>query len=92
MGFNNHGAGELALRLTRHTGGVPIGVNIGKTRSPHPVGGRFYRASARCWPLAAYLVVNVSSPNTRACVIFRRSNRFAADPGRRPGRNLHRCW
>src|ERR1700759_1285080 len=32
MGFNNHGAGELALRLTRSTPAVPIGVNIGKTK------------------------------------------------------------
>ena len=32
MGFNNHGAGELALRLARRTPDVPIGVNIGKTK------------------------------------------------------------
>ena len=66
MGFNNHGAGELALRLTRHTGGVPIGVNIGKTKITAPEDAvDDYRASARLLgPLAAYLVVNVSSPNT----------------------------
>ena len=33
MGFNNHGAGELAIQLTRHTPDVPIGVNIGKTKT-----------------------------------------------------------
>ncbi len=66
MGFNNHGAGELALRLTRHTGSVPIGVNIGKTKVTAPEDAvDDYRASARLLgPLAAYLVVNVSSPNT----------------------------
>ena len=66
MVFNNHGAGELALRLTRHSGGVPIGVNIGKTKVTPPDGAvEDYRASARLLgPLAAYLVVNVSSPNT----------------------------
>ena len=32
MGFNNHGAGELALRLARAHPDVPIGVNIGKTK------------------------------------------------------------
>ena len=66
MGFNNHGAGELALRLGRHTPDVPIGVNIGKTKIV-PVDGAVddYRTSARLvGPLAAYLVVNVSSPNT----------------------------
>ncbi len=66
MGFNNHGAGELALRLTRHTPDVPIGVNIGKTKIvPADAAVDDYRESARLvGPLAAYLVVNVSSPNT----------------------------
>ena len=66
LGFNNHGAGELALRLARHTPDVPIGVNIGKTKAvPAERAVDDYRESARLvGPLAAYLVVNVSSPNT----------------------------
>jgi dihydroorotate dehydrogenase len=66
MGFNNHGAGELALRLTRHIPDVPIGVNIGKTKVTPPEGAvADYAESARLvGPLAAFLVVNVSSPNT----------------------------
>jgi dihydroorotate dehydrogenase len=66
LGFNNHGASELATRLTRHRSDVPIGVNIGKTKSTPPeCAAEDYRASARLvGPLAAYLVVNVSSPNT----------------------------
>ena len=66
MGFNNHGAGELALRLARHTSDVPIGVNIGKTKATPPEGAvDDYAESARLvGPLAAFLVVNVSSPNT----------------------------
>ncbi len=66
MGFNNHGAGELALRLRRHVGDVPIGANIGKTKSTPPEGAvDDYTESARLvGPLAAFLVVNVSSPNT----------------------------
>jgi dihydroorotate dehydrogenase len=66
MGFNNHGAGELALQLARHQPAVPIGVNIGKTKTTAPEhAAEDYRASARLLgPLAAYLVVNVSSPNT----------------------------
>nr|VTO95542.1 Dihydroorotate dehydrogenase (quinone) [Mycobacterium riyadhense] len=66
MGFNNHGAGELAGRLARHSPDIPIGVNIGKTKAT-PTAGAVddYRASARLvGPLASYLVVNVSSPNT----------------------------
>ncbi|MCV7076522.1 quinone-dependent dihydroorotate dehydrogenase [Mycobacterium szulgai] len=66
MGFNNHGAGALAIRLARHTPDVPIGVNIGKTKATPPAAAvDDYRASARLLgPLASYLVVNVSSPNT----------------------------
>jgi dihydroorotate dehydrogenase len=66
LGFNNRGAAELALRLARHTPDVPIGVNIGKTKVvPAEAAVDDYRASARLvGPLAAYLVVNVSSPNT----------------------------
>ncbi|MET0700756.1 MAG: quinone-dependent dihydroorotate dehydrogenase [Mycobacterium sp.] len=66
MGFNNHGAGALAMRLARHHSDVPIGVNIGKTKLTAPEDAvEDYRASARLLaPLATYLVVNVSSPNT----------------------------
>jgi len=66
MGFNNHGAGELALRLTSHRPHVPIGVNIGKSKvTPPETAAEDYRISARLLgPLATYLVVNVSSPNT----------------------------
>ncbi|MDT5148639.1 MAG: dihydroorotate dehydrogenase [Mycobacterium sp.] len=66
MGFNNHGAGELALRLSRHTSDVPIGANIGKTKTTPPDGAKDdYTESARLvGPLADFLVVNVSSPNT----------------------------
>jgi dihydroorotate dehydrogenase len=66
LGFNNRGASELAARLARHTPDVPIGVNIGKTKSTPPErAAGDYRASARLvGPLASYLVVNVSSPNT----------------------------
>ncbi|MCG5432755.1 quinone-dependent dihydroorotate dehydrogenase [Mycobacterium sp. MYCO198283] len=66
MGFNNHGAGELALRLARHVPDVPIAVNIGKTKTTPPADAADdYRISARLLgPLAAFVVVNVSSPNT----------------------------
>jgi dihydroorotate dehydrogenase len=66
LGFNNHGAAQLASRLARQNPDVPIGVNIGKTKSTPPEqAADDYRASARLvGPLATYLVVNVSSPNT----------------------------
>ncbi|GAA3442623.1 quinone-dependent dihydroorotate dehydrogenase [Planomonospora venezuelensis] len=67
MGFNNAGAAAAAGKL-RRTRGVPaiVGVNIGKTKVvPESEAAADYVASAReLAPLADYLVVNVSSPNT----------------------------
>ncbi|WP_214110187.1 quinone-dependent dihydroorotate dehydrogenase [Acrocarpospora catenulata] len=65
MGFNNAGAARAARRLSGPRQGV-VGVNIGKTKVvPEEEATRDYVASARqLAPLADYLVVNVSSPNT----------------------------
>jgi dihydroorotate dehydrogenase len=70
MGFNNDGAAVVAKRLARlrsGTGKLPvIGVNIGKSKiTPVEEAAEDYRASARILaPVADYLAVNVSSPNT----------------------------
>ena len=66
MGFNNQGAGALAVRLARSVSDVPIGVNIGKTKAtaPEKAAGDYAESARLLGPLAAYLVVNVSSPNT----------------------------
>ncbi|MBO0984048.1 quinone-dependent dihydroorotate dehydrogenase [Rathayibacter sp. SD072] len=69
MGFNNSGARAAAGRLARlrGVGGRPvIGVNIGKSRVVSVDDAvEDYLVSARMLaPLADYLVVNVSSPNT----------------------------
>lgn len=66
MGFPNDGARAVAARLARRRTAEVVGVNIGKTRSvelEHAVAD--YRESARLLaPVADYLVLNVSSPNT----------------------------
>ncbi len=69
MGFNNGGAEKAARRLARlrRSRRRPvIGVNIGKSRVvPVEEATADYVRSARLLaPLADYLVVNVSSPNT----------------------------
>jgi dihydroorotate dehydrogenase len=66
MGFNNHGAAAAAGRLSRRRGDVPIGANIGKTKVTPPEGAADdYTTSARLLgPVADFVVVNVSSPNT----------------------------
>lgn len=67
MGFNNDGAAAAAKRLaTRRSSSEIVGVNIGKTkRVPESEAIADFTASAELLaPLADYLVVNVSSPNT----------------------------
>lgn len=69
MGFNNHGAGAAANLLRQRkvtTAMVPIGANIGKTKTVAAENAiDDYLISARLLgPLADFLVVNVSSPNT----------------------------
>jgi dihydroorotate dehydrogenase len=65
MGFNNCGSEQAAVRLRRPRTDI-VGVNIGKTKVvPDERAIDDYVASAeRLGPLADYLVVNVSSPNT----------------------------
>jgi dihydroorotate dehydrogenase len=69
LGFNNDGAAALAARLrARRNRGrrLLVGANIGKTRVvPESEAAADYAASARLLaPVADYLVLNVSSPNT----------------------------
>ena len=66
MGFNNLGAGALAGVLSRAVPEVPIGVNIGKNKTtpPEDAPGEYAGCARLLGPLCAYLVVNVSSPNT----------------------------
>ncbi|AAT89318.1 dihydroorotate dehydrogenase 2 [Leifsonia xyli subsp. xyli] len=69
MGFNNHGAGAAAnrlLRVRRARRRPVLGVNISKSRAVAVEDATAdYLISARALaPVADYLVVNVSSPNT----------------------------
>jgi dihydroorotate dehydrogenase len=66
LGFPNDGAEAIAPRLARRRTRQPIGVNIGKTRSVElDRAVADYRESARVLaPVADYLALNVSSPNT----------------------------
>ncbi|MCS5498668.1 quinone-dependent dihydroorotate dehydrogenase [Cnuibacter physcomitrellae] len=70
MGFNNRGAAAAALRLARTkrsgAGRAVIGVNIGKSRvvSVEDAIADYVQSARALAPIADYLVVNVSSPNT----------------------------
>ncbi len=65
LGFNNGGSEGAVARLAAPRE-VPLGINIGKTKSvPEAHAIDDYRKSALCLaPHADYMVVNVSSPNT----------------------------
>ncbi len=77
MGFNNDGAQAVALRLAERRGRIErkdagqrpaavLGINIGKTKvvSEEDAIGDYELSAGLLAPLADYLVVNVSSPNT----------------------------
>jgi len=69
MGFNNDGADAAARRLAKLQRGAPntiIGVNIGKSRvvEVENATADYVASATRLAPLADYLAVNVSSPNT----------------------------
>nr|WP_309233339.1 quinone-dependent dihydroorotate dehydrogenase [Conexibacter sp. W3-3-2] len=65
MGFNNRGAAvaEGRLRARRRTGAV-VGVNLGKTKLATDAVADYVASARRLAPLADYVVLNVSSPNT----------------------------
>lgn len=66
MGFNNQGAAVLQARLQRRNFGIPIGINLGKSKiTPLESAAEDYLGSFRLLKsLGDYFVVNVSSPNT----------------------------
>ncbi|KAM6118133.1 dihydroorotate dehydrogenase (quinone), mitochondrial [Pterocles gutturalis] len=71
-GFNSHGhvAVERRLQARRETqlrltgAGMPLGVNLGKNKSSADAAADYVAGVQMLGPLADYLVVNVSSPNT----------------------------
>jgi dihydroorotate dehydrogenase len=69
MGFNNHGAEQAAARVAsagRQRKRPVIGVNIGKSRvvAVEDATADYLESTRQLAPVADYLVVNVSSPNT----------------------------
>lgn len=70
LGFNNAGAAAVAAQLQRRfrhgRPPMPYGINIGKSRvTPLEDATRDYLVSFRAaFPLADYVAINVSSPNT----------------------------
>ncbi|SMH57339.1 quinone-dependent dihydroorotate dehydrogenase [Azospirillum agricola] len=69
MGFNNEGLEAFAARLERRRddprrASGPVGANLGKNKDTADAADDYVIGVRRLAPLADYLVVNVSSPNT----------------------------
>jgi dihydroorotate dehydrogenase len=67
MGFNNAGVDALVRNVERARGRTgPLGINIGKNKdTPNEEAERDYlHCLERVYPLADYITVNISSPNT----------------------------
>src|SRR6516225_1935745 len=66
MGFNNDGLAAVAARLSARQDGARgiLGANLGKNKDSADAAADYVAGARALAPLADYLVVNVSSPNT----------------------------
>ena len=68
MGLNNDGADAVAERLRATERTLPLGINLAKTHDPAILGDAatadFLHSFRRLAPLADYVALNVSCPNT----------------------------
>ena len=79
MGFNNAGVAHLLERVKRARFRGVLGINIGKNfDTPMARAADDYLACLRqVYPLASYVTVNISSPNTRNLRELQRSDELA---------------
>jgi dihydroorotate dehydrogenase len=80
MGFPNPGAKAFARRLRRRPDGVAVGINIGKTKivSPEETPADYRETARLVAPVADFLVINVSSPNTPGLTDWQEVGRLEA--------------
>ncbi|ARJ70845.1 quinone-dependent dihydroorotate dehydrogenase [Paracoccus contaminans] len=64
FGFNNEGIEPIAARLAARMPGIPVGLNIGANKDSADRAADFALVARRAAPLADFLTINVSSPNT----------------------------
>lgn len=84
MGFNNRGADAIVQQLTRARPWLPpdfvVGVSVGRgAQTPDGTAEEDYAAAARAVaPVADYLVLNVSSPNTQGLAVLQEPERLTS--------------
>ena len=64
MGFNNHGLDAAAERLAARARHGVVGANLGKNKDTEDAASDYVLGVEALGPVADYLVINVSSPNT----------------------------
>jgi dihydroorotate dehydrogenase len=64
MGFNNFGLEYFVRRLSKYRAPVPIGANVGANKESADRIADYVRGIQAVAPHAAYVTVNISSPNT----------------------------
>ncbi len=64
MGFNNSGLDAVAGRLAARARRGVVGANLGKNKDTEDAASDYVKGVETLGPLADYLVINVSSPNT----------------------------
>ena len=64
MGFNNDGMDKVAVRLLKRVRNGIVGINLGKNKSTEDIISDYRKGIIKLAPLADYVVINVSSPNT----------------------------
>lgn len=80
MGFNNAGVDALVTRVQAAARGCVLGINIGKNADTplERALGDYLTCLHKVYPVADYVVVNISSPNTRGLRELQRREQFAA--------------
>ena len=64
FGFNNDGAEAIAARLASRPPGIPVGLNLGANKDSADRAADFASVLRTAGPVADFVTVNVSSPNT----------------------------
>lgn len=77
MGFNNDGMEAVARNLAGKRQGL-VGVNIGMNKETEDPVADYVACARRLGPLADYVVINVSSPNTPGLRALQDKTRLAA--------------
>ncbi len=78
LGFNNHGVDALVERAGKARRKAVLGINIGKNAdTPLDLAEFDYLACMhKVWPVADYITVNISSPNTAGLRDLQQTQRF----------------